>query len=95
VDGEKAVEATTQTSNFGIGVSPLDRHWRNTDGVRWMYREVPAGVAAIRIDHDRANSEVVIRWKLTNGEIHDAKFSDLTPQYEIRNAALVAMKLTC
>ncbi len=86
---------TTQTSNFGIGVTPLDYNWRASDGVRWMLREVPDGVAAIQIDDSTQDWEIIVRWKTSSGEIHDCRFAYGTPQYEIRDTALAAMKLTC
>ena len=86
---------TTPTSNFGTGVSPRDYNWRATDGVRWMLREVPDGVVAIQIQNSTADWEIVVRWKTSSGEIHDCRFAYETPQHEIRDSALVAMKLTC
>jgi len=89
------VAVTTPTNNFGIGVTPRDYNWRATDGVNWMLREVPDGIAAIQIQNSTADWEIIVRWKTSSGEIHECRFPYETPQYEIRDASLVAMKLTC
>lgn len=85
----------TPTNNFGIGVTPRDYNWRVTDDVNWMLREVPDGIAAIQIQNSTADWEIIVRWKTLSGEIHNCNFACDTPQHEIRDVSLVAMKLTC